>query len=77
VRDAVTREPKSNAGYNALTDEMVSDMFKAGIIDPLKVARSAFQNAVSVAAMLLTTEAVVGELPKKETPQMPQMPPEY
>lgn len=77
VRDAVLKDAKSNAGYNALTDEMVPDMFKAGIVDPLKVARSAFQNAVSVAAMLLTTEAVVGELPKKETPQMPQMPQEY
>lgn len=74
VREAVEKDPKSNAGYNALTNEMVSDMFKAGIVDPLKVARSAFQNAVSVAAMLLTTEAVVGELPKKETLQTPQMP---
>lgn len=77
VREATAKDPKSNAGYNALTNEMVPDMFKAGIADPLKVARSAFQNAVSVAAMLLTTEAVVGELPKKETSQMPQMPPEY
>jgi chaperonin GroEL len=54
-------------GYNAATGEYV-DMFKAGIVDPTKVTRSALQNAASVAAMLLTTEAVVTDLPEKEKP---------
>ncbi|HEX6791587.1 MAG TPA: chaperonin GroEL [Candidatus Krumholzibacteria bacterium] len=52
-------------GYNAATGEYV-DMFKAGIVDPTKVTRSALQNAASVAAMLLTTEAVVTDIPEEE-----------
>ncbi len=59
-------------GYNAAKDEY-EDLVKAGIIDPTKVTRSAFQNAASVAALVLTTDAVVGELPKKEV-SMPPMP---
>lgn len=63
-------------GFNALTLEF-EDMFKAGIVDPLKVSRFALQNAASVAAMILTTEALVVDKPEKEkTPPMP-MPPEY
>ena len=59
-------------GYNAATDEWV-DMIAAGIVDPTKVTRSALQNAASVSALLLTTEAVVAEEPKDETPMpMPQ-----
>jgi chaperonin GroEL len=50
-------------GYNAATDEWV-DMIEAGIVDPTKVTRSALQNAASVAAMFLTTEAVVAEIPE-------------
>lgn len=59
---------KAMAGYNAMTDDMVEDMTEAGIIDPVKVTRSAVQNAVSAAAILLTTEAAVADLPepKKE-----------
>lgn len=53
-------------GYNAMTSEVVDDMFAAGIIDPLKVTRTALQNAASVAGMLLTAEAAVVEIPKKE-----------
>ena len=49
-------------GYNALTEEYV-DMIKAGIVDPVKVTRSALQNASSVAAMVLTTESVVADKP--------------
>lgn len=61
-------------GYDAGKDEYV-DMFKAGIIDPLKVTRAALQNAVSAAQMVLTTEAVVTDLPEKNSPTaMPQMP---
>ncbi|AEB30454.1 chaperonin GroEL [Carnobacterium sp. 17-4] len=54
-------------GYNAATDEWV-DMIDAGIIDPTKVTRSALQNAASVAALLLTTEAVVANQPKPDAP---------
>lgn len=54
-------------GYNALTD-CYEDMLKAGIVDPTKVTRFALQNAASIAAMFLTTECVITDLPKKETP---------
>jgi chaperonin GroEL len=54
-------------GYNAVTEQF-EDMIKAGIIDPAKVTRSALQNAASIAAMLLTTEALVAEIPEKEKP---------
>jgi len=62
---AEVQKKEGNIGYNAATDEYV-DMLKTGIIDPLKVTRSALQNAASAAAMLLTTEAAVVELPEKE-----------
>src|SRR5512144_37771 len=57
-------------GFDAQTEEYV-DMFKAGIIDPTKVVRTALQDAASVAGLLITTEAMVAEKPKKETPPMP------
>lgn len=59
-----------NFGYNALENRYENDMVKAGIIDPLKVTRLALENAVSVAALLLTTEAAVVDLPeeKKDMP---------
>jgi chaperonin GroEL len=56
-------------GYNAATGEYV-DMVKAGIVDPTKVARSALQNAGSVAALLLTTEAIVTDMPEDDKPSM-------
>ncbi|MFB9330661.1 chaperonin GroEL [Paenibacillus aurantiacus] len=59
-------------GYNAATSEWVN-MFNAGIVDPAKVTRSALQNAASVAAMFLTTEAVVADKPEKDKPAMPDM----
>ena len=61
----------TNAGFNAQTGEFV-DMIKAGIIDPTKVVRTALQDAASVAGLLITTEAVVVEKPKKDAPAMPQ-----
>jgi len=61
-------------GYNADSGEY-GDLLKWGIVDPTKVVRSEIQNAASVASMLLTTEAIVGELPKKETPASGGMPP--
>jgi chaperonin GroEL len=61
-----------NVGYDALKDEF-NDMFKAGVIDPTKVVRVALQNASSIAALMITTEALVAEIPEKE--KMPPMPP--
>jgi chaperonin GroEL len=58
-------ESKDSEGYNALTDEYV-DMFKSGIITPTKVERTALQNAAEVAILLLTTDCIVVEAPKKE-----------
>jgi chaperonin GroEL len=57
-------------GFNAQTDEYV-DMLQAGIVDPAKVVRAALQGAASVAGLLVTTEAMIAEAPKKEAPQMP------
>jgi len=68
------REGKGDYGYDARTGEYVN-MFKAGIIDPTKVARVAVQNATSIAGMVLTTEAAVTEIPEKEAPSMPPMDP--
>lgn len=59
------KKRKLNEGYNAEKDRF-EDMIKAGIVDPAKVTRSALQNAASIAAMLLTTEAVVTDLPEKK-----------
>ena len=63
---------KGNRGYNAATGEY-GDMIEMGILDPTKVARSALQNAASVAGLLITTEALVAELPKEDKPAMPDM----
>jgi chaperonin GroEL len=57
-------DAKGFAGYDAMKDEMVDDMVKAGIIDPVKVTRGAVENAVSAAAILLTTEAAVADIPE-------------
>ena len=59
-----------NYGYNAATGEYV-DMVEAGILDPTKVTRTALQNAASIAGLMITTEAMVAEAPKKEEPAMP------
>jgi len=67
------RSGKASLGYNAETGAF-EDLMKAGIIDPTKVTRFALQNAASVAALLLTTEAMVAEKPK-EKEEMPHMPP--
>ncbi len=70
------KKEKGAVGFDVVKEEFV-DMFEAGIIDPTKVTRSALQNAVSIAGMLLTTEALVAEIKeeKKETQTPP--PPEY
>ncbi len=59
-----------NEGYNVAADEY-SDLVKAGIVDPTKVTRSALQNAASISGLLLTTEAIVSEIPEKEHHPMP------
>ncbi len=66
------KEMKQDEGFNAAT-EAYEDLVKAGVIDPAKVVRSALQNASSIASLLLTTEALVSEIPeeKKDAPQMP------
>jgi chaperonin GroEL len=69
---AKVRDMKADEGYNAATDTY-EDLVKAGVIDPAKVVRNALQNASSIASLLLTTEALVSEIPeeKKEAPAMP------
>ena len=59
------REKNGSFGYNAATDEY-EDLLKAGIIDPTKVVRTALQNAASVAGLMLTTEAIICDIPKEE-----------
>lgn len=74
VVEEVKKRPTTE-GYDAMNNQYV-DMFKAGIVDPAKVTRSALENAVSVAAMLLTTEAAVVDVPEKKgcgAPTMPDM----
>ncbi len=65
------KKRKGAEGYNVATGEYV-DLVKAGVVDPTKVTRSALQNAASISGLLLTTEAIITELPEKEkTPPMP------
>jgi len=66
VLEKIITGKETNSGYDASQDKYINDMLKAGIIDPLKVTRTALENAVSIAAMLLTTEAVVTDLPEKK-----------
>jgi len=72
VVERIFAKKEKNYGYNAATHKY-EDLVKAGIIDPVKVTRSALQNAASIASMLLTTEALVSEKPE-EKPATPQMP---
>ncbi len=62
---------KTNAGYDALKDELVEDMLDAGIVDPVKMPRMALENAVSAAALLLTTEAAIADIPEPKAPAAP------
>jgi chaperonin GroEL len=79
VLEEVRRLQKSgkntNIGYDVLEEDF-GDMPAKGIIDPAKVTRSAVENAASIAAMILTTEALITDIPEKEPP-MPAMPPQY
>jgi len=72
VREVRSMKDKKFYGYDVMTGEYV-DMIKAGIIDPVKVTRGALQNAASIASMILTTEALITDIPeKKDAPAMPQ-----
>jgi len=76
VLEKLKAESNPNMGYDAKTDQYL-DMIEAGIIDPVKVVRSALQNAASIAGLMLTTEALVAEIPdKKGDMQMPMPGPE-
>ncbi len=70
VVNDVAASKESAYGFNAATEEY-GDLVKMGVIDPTKVVRTALQNAASVASLLITTEAMVAELPKKEEPAAP------
>jgi len=72
------KKEKTNVGFDAEKNH-VTEMFEAGIIDPTKVARTALQNAASIASLLITTEVVVAEKPEKKEEKTPQPPsyPEY
>ncbi|HKY31790.1 MAG TPA: chaperonin GroEL [Candidatus Polarisedimenticolia bacterium] len=67
------KSKKKNEGFDAYTEKWV-DMFEAGIIDPTKVTRTALQNAASIAGLMLTTEALIHEVPEEEKSKTPAMP---
>ncbi len=72
VRRTAAEKKNVNIGYNVLTGEY-TDMIKAGVIDPVKVVRGALENASSIAAMILTTDVLITDMPEKE--KAPAMPP--
>jgi chaperonin GroEL len=73
VCENVLAKSSAKYGFNALTEEY-EDLVKAGVVDPTKVVRSALENAASIGSLVLTTEALVAEIPQKEAPAAPQMP---
>ena len=73
IRQAQAKEKSNKFGFNVL-DEKYTDMVKAGVIDPAKVTRGALENATSIAAMILTTEALITDVPEPEKPAAPPMP---
>jgi chaperonin GroEL len=73
VRRAQKEKQDKNIGYNVL-DNKTENLVEAGVIDAAKVTRSALENAASIAAMILTTEALITDLPEKEKPAPPPMP---
>ena len=70
VVEKVRANENANFGFNAETGEY-EDLVKAGVIDPTKVARTALQNAASIASLMLTTEALICEIPEKKAAPMP------
>jgi len=73
VRQAQKAQNNKHVGYDVLREEYI-DMVKGGVIDPAKVTRGALENAASIAGMILTTEALVTDVPEKEKPSTPPMP---
>jgi len=73
VRRMAAEKKNKNIGYNVLTGEM-TDMIKAGVIDPVKVVRGALENAASIAAIILTTDVLITDVPEKDKPAPPPMP---
>jgi chaperonin GroEL len=73
VRRKHTEDKNNRVGYDVMTDQY-TDMVKAGIIDPAKVTRGAVANAASIAAMILTTEALITDIPEEQKPAAPPMP---
>ncbi len=73
VRRTAAEKKNKNIGYNVLTSQY-TDMIEAGVIDPVKVVRGALENAASIAAMILTTDVLVTDIPEKEKPAPPPMP---
>ncbi|HAL15606.1 MAG TPA: chaperonin GroEL [Anaerolineaceae bacterium] len=73
VRQAQKKAGDNQIGYDVLRDEYMN-MVKGGVIDPAKVTRGALENAASIAAMILTTEALITDVPEKDKPAPPQMP---
>jgi chaperonin GroEL len=73
VRRTQKEKKNKNIGFNILSEAYV-DMVKDGVIDPAKVTRGALENAASIAAMILTTEALITDMPEKEKPAPPPMP---
>jgi len=73
VRRTAIAKKNKNIGYNVLTGEF-TDMIKAGVIDPVRGVRGALENAASIAAMMLTTEVLITDVPEKDKPAAPQMP---
>jgi chaperonin GroEL len=76
VRRTQAEKGNTNIGYDVLAEDYV-DMVEAGWIDPAKVTRGALENAASIAAMILTTEALITDLPEENAPAMPAQPPMY
>jgi chaperonin GroEL len=76
VVNEISKSKNINSGYDASRGKSVEDMIKSGIIDPLKVTRTALENAVSVSAILLTTQVAISDKPEEKNSgnQMPQMP---
>jgi len=71
IKKEIAKNSASNIGYDANADVIIPDMLKAGIIDPVKVTRTALQNAASAAAVLLTTEVAISEIPKEKSAMPP------
>ena len=73
VRREQDKQSNPKIGYNVLSEKYV-DMVEDGVIDPAKVTRGALENAASIAAMILTTEALITDVPEEEKPMAPPMP---